>query len=182
MSEEFSIPIALAELSPQGITMRRKADTHEKAALAARLAVDTVEKLEIDVSIVPDANGQSARVDGTLDATVRQICSVSLAPLIAKHALAVALQFTDSDIIDAEDLEEIDPEESDPPEPIVDGRFDVGDTLIQLLAVEIDPFPRKPGVSLEDVPGGTRFSGEQNDSESNPFAVLSEFRDKLKDR
>lgn len=182
MSVEFSIPVAAAELPPRGTSVRRKADPQERAALAERLGVESVEEFDVGVSIVSREDSQSVSVEGTLDATVVQNCSVSLEPMAARHSLIVALEFVDEALIESQDVEEIDAEGSSPPEPMIDGRFDVGDTLVQILAVEIDPFPRKPGISLKDIPEVAEHAGAPDDARSNPFAVLSEFRDRLKDR
>ena len=65
---------------------------------------------------------------------------------------------------------------------MIDGQFDVGDTLVQLLAVEINPFPRKPGVSLDSMPEAKARLGSVKDSETgNPFAALAALKDKLED-
>ena len=79
--------------------------------------------------------------------------------------------------------EEIDSEEHDPPEQMIGGQFDAGDTLIQLLAVEINPFPRKPGASIESMSeAGARLEPIQESETDNPFATLAALKDKLEKR
>jgi hypothetical protein len=42
--------------------------------------------------------------------------------------------------------------EDDPPEPIVDGIIDLGAVTLEFLALALDPYPRKPGVSFDAGP------------------------------
>ena len=122
-------------------------------------------------------------VDGSLEATVVQSCSVTLEPVVSKFSIPVSLIFKEKVAESAHFLEAIDAEEHDPPEQMIDGRFDVGDTLVQLLAVEINPFPRKPGVSLENMPEAKARLDPAQDSETNkPFAALAALKVKLEDR
>ncbi len=64
---------------------------------------------------------------------------------------------------------EIDPNADDPPDPIEGGRIDLGALVVEHLALEIDPFPRKPGVVFEPPAGGEPPS---------PFAALRDFKAK----
>ena len=54
----------------------------------------------------------------------------------------------------------------DPPDPIVDGKIDLGALAAEFLALGLDPYPRKPGVAFDPPePQGGRDS---------PFAALAE--------
>jgi len=55
----------------------------------------------------------------------------------------------------------------DPPDPIIDGKIDLGALASEFLILNLDIHPRKPGVSFE----GTDAGGEPADKNS-PFAVL----------
>ena len=57
----------------------------------------------------------------------------------------------------------IDPDAEDPPDLLDGEEVDVGAYLVEHLALEVDPFPRKPGVEFEPPPPETPAS---------PFAVL----------
>ncbi len=41
-------------------------------------------------------------------------------------------------------------EGEDPPDPIIDGRVDLGAIVAEFLALGLDPYPRKPGVEFEE--------------------------------
>ena len=109
-----------------------------------------------------------------------QSCSVTLEPITSEFFIPVSLAF-DEEKTAIQVAEDIDMEEADPPEPMYGGQFDIGDILIQILAVEVNPFPRKPGSSLEDIPIGNLQTGvgSHDDNSDHPFAKLAEFKQKL---
>ena len=61
---------------------------------------------------------------------------------------------------DDEDLEDL-------PDPIVNGRIDLGGLVAETLVLGLDPYPRKPGVAFADP---TPAAPEP--PEASPFAVL----------
>ncbi|MEE7476099.1 DUF177 domain-containing protein [Methylobacterium hispanicum] len=103
------------------------------------------------------------RVTGTVEAAVTQVCSVTLEPFESRVSEPVEVEFTDTD-----QLAGTDAEEADVPDPIVGGRVDFGALTAEFLALGLDPYPRKPGVSFEPVQAG---------EDPNPFAALQRLRD-----
>ena len=76
---------------------------------------------------------------------------------------------------------DIDIDDEDPPEPMIGGRFDLGETMVQLVAQEIDPFPRKPGLPYADFSTATgHHEKDHAEPSENPFAVLENLKDKLR--
>ena len=61
-----------------------------------------------------------------------------------------------------------DPEAPDPPDVLHGEAIDVAGYVVEHLALEIDPFARKPGVEFEYTPP---------DEEESPFAVLKKLQD-----
>ena len=55
----------------------------------------------------------------------------------------------------------------DPPDPIINGQIDLGALAAEFLALNLDLYPRKPGVTFEDMYVGGEASGT-----NSPFAVL----------
>ena len=181
MITEFTIPIKIAELPSSGLDIRRTLEEPERQRLADRLAVKTLNKFAIDISIrVENTKSMRVAVEGRLEATVEQSCSVTLEPVISSFSIPVSLIFEERALDSTHLLEDIDTEKHDPPEQMIGGQFDVGDTLIQLLAVEINPFPRKLGASLENMPEAKAQLERTEESETdNPFAALAALKDKL---
>jgi hypothetical protein len=54
-----------------------------------------------------------------------------------------------------------------PLDPIIDGQIDLGALAAEFLALNLDNYPRKPGVMFEAANAGGEASGTDS-----PFAVL----------
>ncbi len=57
-------------------------------------------------------------------------------------------------------------EDEDPPDPIIDGKIDLGALAGEFLALVIDPYPKKPGVSFDEI------ITETPEERESPFAIL----------
>ena len=70
--------------------------------------------------------------------------------------------------------------QADAPEPLPGNLLDIGEIVAEQLSLVAEPYPRRPGVKLDDVlpkpPGGARRGapGQQR----HPFADLAALRDK----
>jgi len=178
---EFSLPVRIAELTPNGLALKRRASEAQREKLADRLRLSAVENFEINLHIRPITKKPAAvGVEGSVSATITQPCSVTLEPVETRIEMPVSLQFEEEIDVEDQQLEEIDITKNEPPEPIIDGGFDIGEAMVQLVAIEIDPFPRQPDLPFEDyasAPGNTAISAPA--PPDNPFAVLAELKNKL---
>ena len=59
-------------------------------------------------------------------------------------------------------------DDDDEPDPIVDGKIDLGALAAEFLALGLDPYPRKPGAEF-----AAPVAEEDDDS---PFAPLTELK------
>ena len=59
----------------------------------------------------------------------------------------------------------------DPPDPIVDGKIDLGALAAEFFALGLDPYPHKPGVAFA-------APEEPQGDEESPFAALAESKKK----
>ena len=182
MSLELSIPINVAQLPSKGITINKRMKKDICSKIASRVAVDILESFIINISVCRD-NGPNftANVTGNIQAKIIQACSVTLEPISSTLCIPVHLTFAEENHYTQASLTDINPEEETPPELMYDGEFDLGDVLIQLLAVEINPFPRKPEASFEDAQKISRYVTEEEEKISDhPFYKLAELKDILK--
>ncbi|MBL6932816.1 MAG: DUF177 domain-containing protein [Rhodospirillales bacterium] len=70
----------------------------------------------------------------------------------------------------------IDDNTPEPPDPMVDGGFDLGETVAEQLSLEIDPFPRSPDANFD---GYSSFdNGKDEEGRISPFAVLEQLKKK----
>lgn len=170
---EFSRPVTLEELRGGLVRRSIEATSAECRALAERLGLVAVETLAASVTLEARGGGKLVVVKGTLQAALTQTCVVTLEPLPRTVAetfterLAVAAEAGDGAVVD------IDPEAEDEPEPIEGDSIDIGELVVQHLALALDPYPRAEGASVD---AEAMSAGEAADD--GPFAELARLKPK----
>lgn len=166
------------------------ADEQQRADLARRLGVVSVEDAQATVTVQKVAGGMIHAM-GHVSAEVTQNCVVSLIPVKAhvedefegwfgdrNSAVSFAKARHEREAkkghIEAEILEE-----SVDPEPIIGGKIDLGELSTQFLSLSIDPYPHADGVSGEFIatPPGQRTE-EGAALRKNPFEALKDWKEK----
>lgn len=168
----FSRPVVAATVPPEGRSFRLDADAGELAALARFLNLPAVARFAADLAVARWSDG--LRVTGTVEAVVTRICVVSLEPFEAELREEVEARYGTGAPAKAPlpgSGAEGEPKGShaadlDAPEPLVDGRADLGALATEFLALGLDPYPRAPGVAFES---GADPAG----ADSGPFAALA---------
>lgn len=158
---EFSFPVDLATLDPSGARFTVEASAAERPRIARRLGAPAVDALTGDFTLTPTATGLS--VEGRLRARLRRQCVVSLETLTEQIDEPFTIAFA------REPASEPDREEalSEEPVELLEGAsVDLGELLVQELALAMNPYPRKAGAPPLDAASGP----SQADS---PFAVLA---------
>ena len=116
-------------------------------------------------------------VTGRVRARIEQTCVVTLDPIENDIDEPIDLVFAPPEQIpqlaDLADDAEADGNETDPPEPIINGIIDLGRLATDALFLGIDPYPRKPdAVFAHEV--------TPSDPEDHPFAALKALKVKPK--
>lgn len=191
---EFSRIIAVDELGEEDERdVAVSADAAERAALAARLGLVSLDRFEARVHVTGLPAGAVA-VHVAFEADVVQTCVVTLDPVAGAVAETFDLVFEpvdagagraapDGAAADRAEVEVM-PDDEEPPEPMIGRRFDIGVHLAEYLALAIDPYPRKEGISLEEMPEFEAVLAPESggkdpanaDTES-PFSVLRRLTD-----
>jgi uncharacterized metal-binding protein YceD (DUF177 family) len=143
---------------------RLVADDAARGAIAKALGLVALERLEAELAVRGWFDGVA--IEGRWSAGIVQICGVSLEPfptaLEGEFTLrAVPVGSPHAPAPDAEIV--VDPEADDPPDVLETGVVDLGGYVVEHLALEIDPFPRKPDAVFEP---------PEAPAEQSPFAVL----------
>jgi uncharacterized metal-binding protein YceD (DUF177 family) len=162
---EFSRPLELSRIGATELRETIAADPAEREALARRFGLPALTRLSAELRI-RRVGRDVVRLDGDLVAEVTQSCVVTLSPVESR----IAESFTQLYAPPVEALETevvIDVEAEDPPETLHGEVLDLGEAVVQQLAVALDPYPRAPGARLESV-GADAASGA-----SGPFAALA---------
>ncbi len=171
---EFSRPFSADQAGSRETARDIEATPAERAALAERLALLALDSLSASLRIrrLPDG---LVRVSGRFAADLVQSCVVTLAPVASHCAAEFSMRFGAGAMPETPGEIEVDSVGEDAPEPIVDGHIDLGEAVVQQLAVSLDPYPRAPGAALpaelaDDAADGGEGAGE------NPFAALVRLR------
>ena len=157
---EFSRPVDIRSIGNEPVKL--EAGAAERAALAERFDLVSVDRLEAEVTLEPD--GSEVQADGTLTADIVQSCAVSGDDLPVAIRETLTLRFVPADTLKPADPdEEIELEEDELDEIPYEGTaFDVGEAVAQSLALAIDPFAEGPGADEARRRHGVVEEGEQS--------------------
>jgi uncharacterized metal-binding protein YceD (DUF177 family) len=188
LSPEFSRIVPAETVDENGSSLDIEADKKERSMLAQRFGLAGLETLTAALRLTLKEGGALIRLEGAFKAEIVQTCVVSQEPIETLLEGSIKrLYDTSPEPADGENGGEaggeddgnIDFDAEDPPEEAPEGKIDVGEVVAEQLALEIDPFPRKPGLSFADFstdPG----DGDKNQPRSGPFDTLARLKKKLK--
>ena len=169
MSKAWTTPVRLHELGRGALSVRLEPDAAERAKIADDLGLETLPALSAQLTVKPWLDG--AEITGRFEAVVEQICAVSLDPFEHPLAGAIEVRVVPAGSPQAPETSggelEYDPEAPDPPDVLEGDTIDLAAYVVEHLALEIDPFARKPGVEFDYTPP---------DGPESPFAVLRKLK------
>ncbi len=170
---ELSRPIKVKSLPGEPVSI--EADASERAALARRFSLPGIDRLRAE--IVLDQLGAVIRVNGTLEAAIRQSCAISGEDFPARIEEAIDLRFVPEGILDPavdEDAElEIELHADDCDEIEYSGdMIDLGEAIAQTLGLAIDPYAEGPNADVARAQAGIVAEGEQDGPLAAALAAL----------
>jgi len=176
---EFSRPERIDTIGAGERSVTIVADAAERAALAVRFGLLSVDRLDATVSVRREAAGIVVR--GQVGADVVQACTVTDEPIPVTIDEPVALLFVaegdDSGADAGGDGEiELDPGALDTI-PYDGGAIDLGEAAAETMALALDPFPRSPNAAA-----ALREAGVLSEDEVKPLGGLAGLGDLLKNR
>jgi uncharacterized metal-binding protein YceD (DUF177 family) len=160
----WSVVVRLAEVQRASPTLSLSPNEAQRRALARMLDLIELKSLSAEVRLIPWLDG--VELQGRWTADITQTCGVTVEPFDTRLQGAFTVRATPQDSPAAPDPEAdvaIDPEGEDPPDVMETDAVDVAAYVVEHLALEIDPFPRKPGAEFEPPP---------EEKPASPFAVL----------
>lgn len=166
---EFSRIVAPDRLGGPPLTEAIEATAAERAAVARRLGILAVDRLSA-VLTVKSAGSRLFRVQGVWEAAVRQACVVTLEPVAdsLKGSFEASFEAFDGSRPAPQGADvEIDPEAADPAEALPAEGIDLGELVVQELAVALNPYPRAPGAEIP-----AEYRPPEVEDENGPFAAL----------
>lgn len=153
-------------------------DAAGREAAARALDIPAVKKLRFDGQISP--LGKSDWIlEGKLGATVVQDCVVTLAPVTTRIDEEVRRSY----LAEMPDLGtgEVEMPEDDTAEPLPP-EIDLGEVMLEALALALPPFPRAEGASLEGAVFTEPGVRPMTDDQVKPFSGLADLRDALENK
>ncbi|WP_436641025.1 YceD family protein [Microbaculum sp. FT89] len=169
----ISVVVTRDEVPEGGLAVGIDATADERVAIARYLECPSVLSMSARLTVT-HWRGRGLAVRGALDACIVQTCVVTLEPFEnAVHEDVESFFAPDvaprpeEEAAEAAEIHDIDVE------PLVHDRIDVGALVSEYLALGLDPYPRKPGVTFQNEAG----NGEE-EAKSGAFASLAALRGK----
>lgn len=174
---EFSRIVGPERLGARAIEERIEATAQERVLLQDRLGLLGLDCLSASCRIRSGLGGL-VLVSCDWRAEVAQACVVTLDPVCQAVEGRLQASFLTSNHEAgqrSEAVQEIvvEPEGEDPPEPLPPAGIDLGELVVQDLAVSLDPYPRSEGAVLP-----TGFEAEDEGPADHPFAALKVLKGK----
>lgn len=163
--------VRIDRLPASGRSVKVSTDAQKRAELAQILKVDAVEAFDANLTVTPLRGG--IRALGHLSARVVQSSVVSFEPVYQDIEEAIDRVYLpqDTEKVATPGSEVfVDLEDDDFPDHIDGPEVDLSALLLETIGLAIDPYPRRPGESVESL--GLNADGEA----SGPFAALTKLK------
>lgn len=163
-----------------------EASDEERGFVKNRLELDDIKNLKAELSF-EKVNGYVVHVSGQVQADVTQTCVVTLEPIETHVTEEIDAYFADpAEVVGFDKVKkqkELETEEGeipildekDDPEPLIDGKIDLGDLAVQFLSLGIDPYPHKEG-AMHDLTDEDHERIAKERVKENPFAALKDWK------
>jgi uncharacterized metal-binding protein YceD (DUF177 family) len=160
---EFTRLVPVARLGGEPFGQHVAATAEERAALARRFDLVSLDRLEADIELVREMGG-TLLLSAAFVAEFAQQCIVTLDPVAGSVSERFQLRYG------AAEAEAMAPAGEDDPafEPLEGESIDIGEAIAQEFSLALPPFPRAPDAVIETAP--------QEDKADGPFAALARLR------
>jgi len=169
MTPEFSRLVRIDTLGSGPRSLSVEASEAERAALAERFGLVSIERLSAEAALT--RNGDSVTASGSLRATVTQSCVATGEPVAAEIEEAFRIEFRPPPEGQGGE-DEIELSESELDVTFYEGgSVDLGEAVAETLSLNLDPYPRCPAAEQALREAGVKTEEEAR-AEASPFAVL----------
>jgi uncharacterized metal-binding protein YceD (DUF177 family) len=168
MNDRFAHQLRLDQIR-DGERLDLVADDAERAAVAKRLGLASLDRLDVHVTLA--RTGDLIRAEGRLAAALGQNCVVTGEPIAAHVDEPFVLLFTPEPPAGGPD-EEIELGGDDLDVVFHDGAvIDLGGAIADTLGLSLDPYPRSAGADAV-----LKEAGVLTEGQASPFAVLAKLK------
>lgn len=166
--------LTLAEVRRQSGPLTITASAEERAAIAARFDLVSLDRLDARLTFRFD--GDTLSVGGDVSGHVVQRCVATDEPLTSTVTTPLDVRYVPLEKLEAAENEaEVELGEQDL--DIIgytSGKVDLGEMIADTLYLALDPFPRRP-----DADAFLKARGVKSEGEAGAFGALAALRDKL---
>lgn len=173
--------VEVRAIGETGQNARFEASAEQRASLARDLDLIACNGLTVVYKLRAQHRGRY-RLTGTISGDVVQRCIVTLEPVPAVFAEDLDIEFWPAEQMAAKPTPGVTQQASDeqndtadfaalgdePPEPIEQGRIEIGRVVYELISAGLDPYPRSPGAAFAYT--------STDDGKDNPFAALAKLK------
>lgn len=183
---EWSVLVDAQTVTSSPQKTRISASEEERKALCQRLDLAAISSLSADITLHRE-KGNIIHVNGLMKALVTQPCVMTMNPVQTQIEETFEGWYADQDRIvmlakarherlgRLTDSEIPILDESEDPEPLVNGMIDVGELVVQHLSLAIDAFPRHRGLEETEIVE-VSVGGEGASLRKNPFEALKNWK------
>jgi uncharacterized metal-binding protein YceD (DUF177 family) len=164
---EFSRRVKLARIGAEPYRQRISASEAERAALARRFDLVSLDRLEAAVELIPRGE-RTILLRAEFDAAFEQQCIVTLDPIAGDLAERFELLYGPPE---AEETASSLVGEDIAFEPLLGEEIDIGEAVAQEFSLALPPFPRSPEIRIET-------EVESASASASPFAGLMRLVDR----
>ena len=166
----WSVPVAVDNIPETGLHIEAKAPAEVRAQLVKLANLRDLPHLSAVFDLT--RRGGGVHVAGQVKARVGQTCVVTLEPLENDLDEPINVLFAPRlEVAAKDDGADRRAGDEEPPEPLIEGKVDLGAIATEFLLLGIDPYPRK---------AGTEFAAVKTaDDSARPFAALEALKKRL---
>ncbi len=185
---EWSYTIAATEVPPEGRSYTLSPDESQRKAIAKRAGIVRVNTLESTLRVEREKDSNVFIVRGSLKADITQNSAISMEPMnvtvqddfesfFSDHEAAVPFSRAKNEAFAKSGVTEFPMlEEHEDPEPMENGKIDLGELVTQYFCLTIDPYLRKEGEDYENSLDATKITQHAEKLRPNPFEALKKWR------
>ena len=166
----WSVPVAVDDIPETGLHIEAEAPAEVRAQLVKLANLRDLPRLSAVFDL--SRRGGGVHVAGQVKARVGQTCVVTLEPL--ENDLDEPMNVLFAPPLDAaakDGSADHKAGDEEPPEPLIEGKVDLGAIATEFLLLGIDPYPRKAGAEFAAV--------KTADDSARPFAALEALKKRL---
>jgi uncharacterized metal-binding protein YceD (DUF177 family) len=166
----WSVPVVVDDIPETGLHIEIDAPEAVRTQLTVLAGVRELPRLSAVFDL--SRRGAGVHVSGHVSARIGQTCVVTLEPIESQLEETVDLKFAPPSAAPAlANTAGLDAGEDEPPEPLSDGKVDLGAIATEFLLLGIDPYPRKAGAEFSPI--------KSDDGSAKPFAALEALKKRL---